>query len=360
MSVAGTKPCVYLDWNATSPLRPAVRAAMLACLGPPANPASIHTYGRAAANAVDTARSQVAALCGWPAAGVVFTGGATEANATVVSRGPWLVSAVEHPSVAVWGAGTIPVDDRGIVDVDMLDRRLAEGAPDGALWAGVSVVWVNNETGVISPITAIAAVCRARGVPLHVDAAQAPGRLALDPQGIDLLTLSAHKLGGPTGVGALLVRPGYTVEALLRGGPQERGRRAGTQNVPGIVGFGVAAAEIAAEGPMAATLRDSLEAGLVALGGRVAGGGAPRSPNTSCVGFEDVDAADLVAALDMEGIAVSPGSACASGSPRPSPVLRAMGFPGSAVRFSLGPTTTAAEVERVVEAVGQVLGRVRG
>ena len=357
MSRGAVKAAIYLDWNATSPLRPAARAAMLEWLGPPANPASIHAYGRAAANAVDVARSRVAALCGWPAAGVVFTGGATEANATVLSRGRWLVSAVEHPSVAVWGADTIPVDDRGLLDVDTLDRRLAEAT--GGVWSGVSIMWVNNETGVIQPVAAVAAVCRARGVPLHVDAAQAPGRLALDTQGVDLLTLSAHKMGGPTGVGALLVRSGCSVEALLRGGPQERGRRAGTQNVPGIVGFGVAAAEVAAEGPMMPTLRDSLEATLVPLGGRVAGAGAPRAPNTTCVGFEDVDAADLVAALDMEGVAVSPGSACASGSPRPSPVLRAMGFPGSAVRFSLGPTTTAAEVESGAAAVGRVLARVR-
>lgn len=345
-------PPVYLDWNATSPLHPAARAAMLEWLGPPANPSSIHSFGRAAADAVDRARAQVAALCRWPEAGVVFTSGATEANATVLSRGRWLVSAVEHPSVAAWGAGFIPVHRDGLVDLDALDAALGAGAP----WSGVSVILVHNETGVVQPIAAVGAICAARGVPLHLDAAQAPGRVPCGIQA-DFVTLSAHKLGGPTGVGALLVRPGRTVEALLRGGPQERGRRAGTTPVAAIVGFGAAAAEVT--GTMSPALRDHLEAALVGLGARVAGGGAPRAPNTTCVAFEDIDTADLVAALDLEGIAVSAGAACASGSPRPSAALRAMGFGGGGVRFSLGPTTTDEEVERAIGAVGRVLGRVR-
>jgi cysteine desulfurase len=178
----------------------------------------------------------------------------------------------------------------------------------------------------------------------------------VEVHGADTVTISAHKFGGPQGVGALLVRRGVEPEPLLRGGPQERGSRAGTHAVAAIVGMGAAARAVA---PMPPDLRDRLEAGLVALGGRVAGAGAPRLPNTSCVGFEGIDAADLVVALDLAGFAVSAGSACASGSPEPSHVLRAMGFPGSAVRFSLGPGNTEAEVDAVLAALPPILERMR-
>jgi cysteine desulfurase len=389
---------VYLDHNATSPLRDVARDAMLPWFGRPANPFSTHAAGRAAAAAVDEARAQVAALAGWRREGVFFTSGATEANATALSHGRWLVSAVEHPSVLVWAAETLPVDAEGRVRLDVLAELLGGGAPpsdapagaaprggarsrgdprrlpapvgaspgraagpglDRPGFDGVSVMLANNETGVVQPIAAIAAAVHRAGLLLHVDASQAPGRIPLAlAADADLLTLSSHKLGGPQGVGALLVRAGRSVEPLLRGGPQERGRRAGTHNVAGIVGFG-AAAETVSTAPDAA-LRDRLEAALAGLGGRVAGAGAERLPNTTCVGFTGVDAADLVMALDLDGVAASAGSACASGSPEPSHVLRAMRFPGSAVRFSLGPGSTSADVDAAVAAVARALPRFAG
>ncbi len=339
---------IYLDHNATSPLRPAALEAMIPWLGAAANPFSAHALGRAAAAAVDRARGQVAALAGWHREGVYFTSGATEANTTALSRGRWRVSAVEHPSVLVWGDGVVPVDDRGRVVLDGLVDAL-EG------YTGLSVMLANNETGVVEPIAELAALARRAGVLLHVDASQAPGRIPLRVDA-DFVTLSAHKFGGPQGVGALLVRPGRAPEPLLRGGPQERGRRAGTPNVAGIVGMGAAAACVF--DAMRPARRDRLEAGLVALGGRVAGAGADRLPNTTCVAFNGIEAADLVMALDLEGVAVSAGSACASGSPEPSHVLRAMGFVGSAVRFSLGPDTTDAEVDTATDSVARVLARV--
>lgn len=337
---------IYLDYNATSPVRPDVVEAMLPWLARPANASSAHRFGRDATQAVDRARAAVADLCGWHREGVVFTGGATEANATLLSRGRWAVSAVEHPSVLAWGCASLPVDACGVVSLEAL--------PDGI--TGMSVMLANNETGVIQPLRAIAAAARARGLLLHVDAAQAPGRIALDLEGADAVTISAHKLGGPQGVGALLLRRGLAVEALLRGGPQERGRRAGTHNVAGIVGFGVAAA---GAGTMTARLRERLEGGLVALGAAVAGAGAERLPNTTCVRFDGIEAADLVVALDLAGIAASAGSACASGSPEPSHVLRAMRFAGSAVRFSLGRDSVDAEVDAVLATLPTILARMR-
>lgn len=303
----------------------------------PANPMSMHREGREAAAALDRARGQVAGACGWLREEVFFTSGATEANNWLLREGRWAVTAVEHPSVRAWGAVTLPVDEDGVADPGL--------APDLDGYTGVSVMLANNETGVMQPVEAWAAWCRARGLLLHVDAAQGPGRIPLRVEA-DFLTLSAHKAGGPMGVGALLARKGRWPKALLQGGPQERGRRAGTHNLPGIVGFGAVMEEGNVQG---SDLRDALEAGLIALGGRVAGRGTSRLPNTCCVGFSGIDAQDLVVALDLEGIAVSAGSACASGSPEPSHVLKAMGFPGSAVRFSLGPRNTAAEVERLLQ-----------
>ncbi len=343
---------IYLDHNATTPLLPGAFEAMQPWFGVAANPFSAHGLGRAAAAAVDRARAQVAALAGWHREGVIFTSGATEANATALHFGRWKVSAVEHPSVLAWSDHTVPVDAAGRVRLDVL------GEP-GALdeFTGVSVMLANNETGVLQPIVEVAASTRRAHVLLHVDASQAPGRIPMRIDA-DLITISAHKFGGPQGVGALLVRPGLDVAPLLRGGPQERGFRAGTPNVAGIVGMGAAAAAIYAA--MSATRRDRLERQLVALGGRVAGAGADRLPNTTCVAFDAVEAGDLVMALDLEGVAVSVGSACASGSPEPSHVLRAMGFPGSAVRFSLGPSTTDVEVDATAAAVARVLARVAG
>lgn len=338
---------IYLDWNATTPARPGVVDAMSPWLSAPANPGSAHRFGREAARAVDEARTRVAALCGWPRDGVVFTGGATEANATVLSQGRWIASAVEHPSVLAYAAATMPVDADGVVRLGPL------GGYDG-----VSVMLAQNETGVVQPIAEVIAAARAAGVLVHVDASQAPGKIALDALAeADFVTLAAHKLGGPRGVGALLVKPGREVRPLLRGGGQERGRRAGTLNVAGIVGFGVAAMQAA---PMSPALRDRFEAGARALGGRVAGEGAPRLPNTSNVAFDGVDAPDLVIALDLAGFAISAGSACASGAHESSPVLKAMGFQGSAVRVSTGWATTAAEIDALLAALPPLLERLRG
>lgn len=338
---------IYLDHNATTPLLPAAFDAMQPWLGIAANPFSAHRLGRSAAAALDRARAQVAALVGWHREGVIFTGGATEANATALHFGRWKVSAVEHPSVLAWSDHVLPVDSAGRVRLDAVGDDLDA-------FTGLSVMLANNETGVVQPVAELAALARRAGVLLHVDASQAPGRLPMRIEA-DLVTLSAHKFGGPQGVGALLVRPGLEIQPLLRGGPHERGRRAGTPNVAGIVGMGAAAA--ATFEAMSPGKRDRLERALVAHGGRVAGAGADRLPNTTCVAFDAVDAGDLVMALDLEGVAVSVGSACASGSPEPSHVLKAMGFRGNAVRFSLGANTTDAEVDAAADAVGRILAR---
>lgn len=344
----------YLDYNATTPLGPEARASMLAWLGVAANPSSTHALGRAANRAVEDARVDLGELLQSPARAIVFTGGATESNAAVLSRGRWAGSAVEHPSVRAWCAAAIPVDREGVVDLDAIDRL------DGV--DGVAVMLANNETGVIQPIAEVVARARRRGLRVHVDATQAPGKIPLDAcAGADSVALSAHKFGGPQGVGVLRVGSGDP-SPLLRGGSQERGWRPGTHNVAGICG--AAAAARAARASLAdgtpertAALRDRLEAACVALGARVAGAGAPRLPNTSAVVFPGVAAADLVMALDLEGVCASAGAACASGAHKPSPVLEAMGLAGSAVRFSLGPGTTPEDVARAAEALRLCLER---
>lgn len=325
---------------------------MLAWLDRPANPSAAHGPGRDAAMAVDRARSQVAALVGWPAAGVVFTSGASESNATVLSRGRWAVSAVEHPSVRLWGTQVIPVDGDGVVSLDAIGS-LSEVE-------GVAVMLANNETGVLQPLRSVIRLAHARGLRVHVDAAQCPGRVDLaELAEADSVTISSHKLGGPAGVGALCVARGAEPAPLIRGASQERGWRAGTHNVVGIVGFGAAAEQVAREPRVGVALRDRLEAGLVALGGAVAGAGAERLPQTSCVAFDGVLAPDMVVALDLAGVAASAGSACASGAARPSAVLAAMGFAGSGVRFSVGVGTTEAEIDGVLRAVERCLPALR-
>ncbi len=329
---------IYLDHNATAPLRPEARAAMEPWLGRPANPMSAHALGREAAMAIDRARSQVAAATGFPRDSVIFTSGATESNTTVLGRGRWAVSATEHPSVLVHAALILPVDSDGHVILGELDGI-----------DGISVQAANNETGVIQDLPAVAAYARSRGILLHVDAAQAPGRIALEHLHLaDFVTLSAHKIGGPQGVGALLSRA--PVAPLFKGGGQERGQRAGTHNVAGIVGLGAAISEVS---PMSPGLRDRLDAGLAALGGRVVG--RDRLPNTSCVLFEGWEAADLVIALDLRGICASAGAACASGAERKSPVLAAMGIRGTGLRLSLGPGTTAGEIDTVLAALREIV-----
>lgn len=345
---------LYLDHNATSPLLPEARAAMLDALDRLwANPSSPHAAGQAAAAALEQARRELAAAVGRRPREVVFTSGATEANAlalggTATSERPEIwVSAVEHPSALAWGTRRLPVDGAGRLDLDALDRALAER---GARVAVLSLMAANNETGVIQPVDEAYARCQRHGVALHCDATQALGRVPL-PVGWDLLSLSAHKLGGPRGVGALVSR--LPVDPILRGGPQERGRRPGTPNLPGILGFTAAIRSVLARGPWDPGPRDRLQAACEALGGRVLGAGAPRLPNTLSVLFPWPGEL-VVAALDLEGVACSTGSACASGAAEPSHVLRAMGLTGVPVRFSLGPDS---DVDPVIAALARVAPR---
>ena len=318
-----------------------------------ANPHSPHAAGRDAAIAVDRARSAVGALARRPAQDVIFTSGATEANAlalsglTTAERPERWCSAVEHPSVLAWADQVLPVTAQGLLDLDALDDALAAAADRVAV---LSVMAANNETGVLQPLDEVKARVEGTGIVFHCDASQLPGRSLFEVPA-DLITLSAHKMGGPRGVGALVGLP--APRPLLRGGPQERGRRAGTVNVPGVVGMGVAARLAAEAPPFDPRPRDRLEAACRALGATIAGEGAPRLPNTTCARFPwpgDL----LVAALDLEGIAASTGSACASGAPDHSHVMDAMGLDGVPVRFSLGRDT---DVGAAIAALETVIAR---
>ncbi len=350
---------LYCDHNATAPLSEAARSAMIEALGLVGNPHSPHGPGRAAAARVRTARRQVCDLLGCAPVQLCFTSGATEANATVLTglrsaaRPRVLCSAVEHPSVRAWADDEIPVHPDGRLDLEQLDRLLDRHGHELAV---VSVMAANNETGVCFELAPVAARCRAAGVPLHVDATQAPGRIPLGPLArADPRTGTAHKLGGPKGIGALVMR-GTPPASLLRGGPQERGQRAGTVNVAAVAGFGAAAAAVAAAPLCSPATRDAVEAAAVALGARVVGASSPRLPNTSCLVF-DVPGELLVMGLDLEGVSASTGSACASGAAEPSHVLAAMGIPDRPLRLSFGPDSSAGPV---IAALERVVARVRG
>ena len=347
----------YLDWNATAPLRAEAAAAVAAALARCGNPSSVHRQGREARGEVERARAAVAALVGAPAASVVFTSGGTEANPLALlgsGRARVLVSAVEHSSVlgAVPAAERLPVDGDGRVDLSALRALLADD-PRPAL---VSVMAANNETGIIQPVAEAAALAHAHGALFHCDAVQAAGKLALSlaATGADLLTLSAHKLGGPPGIGALVVADRVALAPLLRGGGQERGRRAGTENRPGIAGFAAAAAACdPAEYAAVGRLRDRLEAAL-ADEAVIVGATAPRLPNTSAIAMPGVPAETQVIALDLDGVMVSAGAACSSGKVGPSHVLAAMGvapeIAGSTIRVSLGWSTGEAEIAHFIAA----------
>lgn len=356
----------YLDYNATQPLRPAVRDAMIDSLTAPTNASSIHGFGQRARGRVEQARASVAALiCARPAE-ILFTSGATEANATALNGtglSHIVVSAVEHPSVrAAADAVVLPVDGNGLVDLDSLDRILA-GIGEPAL---VSIMLANNETGVIQPVAEAARIVHAHGGLLHSDAAQAPGRIAVDVAalGVDLLTLSAHKMGGPQGAGALYIRDGLNLTPLLRGGGQEKRRRGGTENVAAIAGFGIAA-ELATDTPDLTRLRDAMEARLAGTASDITihGALAPRIGNTSCFGVPGLLAETALIALDLAGVAVSSGAACSSGAVEPSPVLLAMGVPEAtareAIRVSLGWATTPDEIDHLVESWAIVYRRTK-
>jgi cysteine desulfurase len=347
----------YLDHNATSPLRPVALDAMVEALTAGGNPSSVHRVGRTARALIDKARQQVADLVGALASEIVFTSGGTEANNLALTgsgRRRVLVSAVEHDSVlkAAGDAEIVPVDREGVVDLGALERLLA-ASKEPAL---VSVMFANNETGVLQPIAAVTRLADKYGALVHCDAVQGAGKQPIDLHGlgVDYLSLSAHKLGGPTGVGALAVRSGVALVPDRLGGGQEVRRRAGTENLSGIVGFG-AAAVAARDGLAASDLRDGLEAELRAFAPvRVFGAGAPRLGNTTCVAMPGVTSETQVMALDLAGICVSAGAACSSGKVTRSAVLAAMGVAPAeaetAIRISLGWSTTAADIERLIAA----------
>lgn len=372
----------YLDHNATTPVRPEVVEAVTHALTLPGNPSSVHGEGRAARAAMERAREQVARLVGAKASNVVFTSGGTEANVAVLSPGLMdcdggrdcvrtpatllLHSATEHACVReghrfpASAVEAIPVDDNGLVDLVWLDERLTRFVTDtpGAR-ALVSIHLANNETGVIQPIAEAADIVHRHGGLMHSDAVQAAGKIAIDIMalGADVLTLSAHKIGGPKGIGAIVFRTGALelADKPMRGGGQERGWRAGTENLPGLIGFG-AAAEIAAkllavESARLSGLRDRLEAGLAALSPETAifAQAAPRLPNTSAFATPGLKAETVLIKLDLAGAALSSGSACSSGKVKRSHVLDAMkidpAMSAGALRASLGWTTSGADID---------------
>lgn len=379
-------PGCYLDHAATTPILPEVRDAMLPYLDTAfGNPSSAHAWGRAARAGLDQARAEVAAAVGCDPREVIFTSGGTEAdNLAVVGaalaaahRGrPRLVavSCLEHKAVlaaahAVSAMGgeeiVLPVAADGTLDLASLDRALARGP------AVVSVMWVNNETGVLQPMDAIASRCQAAGVPLHCDGVQAFGKIPvnLSHHAFSLFTLSGHKIGAPKGIGALIVRGRDLVEAIIHGGGQQFGIRPGTENVAGAVALGRAAAlaaqEQAAEAARLGALRDALEARLLAAVPDlvVVAQHAPRAPHILAVCVAGADSEALLMHLDMAGIAASGGSACSTGAVEPSHVLTALGVPRDmalgVLRFSVGHGSSMADVDRVVEVLPKVAARVR-
>lgn len=364
----------YCDYNATAPLHPDVAQAMAQQWASVGNPSSVHRFGRAAKKALDQARAQVAALVNTRPSEIVFTSGGTEANNLAfwgVKAEALLVSAIEHDSVlnaarAVAQARglplmSIPVLPDGRVDIAALEELL-KSAPRPAL---VSVMLANNETGVLQPVAAVRDLARAYGALFHCDAVQGAGKIPLDVNdiGADMLTLSAHKIGGPLGIGALVIRDTLPLQPMLWGGRQETNRRAGTENLPAIVGFGAAAAlaraHQAAWAERMADLRDRFEAGVRKIAGNRAvihGADAPRLPNTSCVGMPGALAETQVIAMDLAGVAVSAGSACSSGKVHSSHVLRAMGQDDQAareaVRISFGWASAEGDLEKLLAAWG--------
>ncbi len=368
-----SKERLYLDWNATAPVLQEVRDAMMRALREtPGNASSVHREGQMARAIVERARRSVAKAVGAPAQAVVITGGATESNNQVLrdhvktTENPYVVcTAVEHPSVlevveqlaeegvttAVW-----PVDDKGRLDMDWLDERLDEGV------TLVSAMWANNEMGNIFDVAKVAQKVHDAGALLHVDGTQALGRVAIDfdAAGVDYLTLSFHKMGGPKGVGATVVREGLKVGALFAGGHQERGRRPGTENVPAVAGLDAAAKKVVEKceqwsKDLAAKKSAFVETLGAVDGVEFRGDLEHQLPNTVNVAFDGVDGEDLLMALDLEGISASSGSACTAGSLEPSHVILAMGFDEKqarqSVRFSFGPATPH---ERLVAAAGQI------
>ncbi len=361
----------YLDWNANAPVRQEAAAAVGQSLTWCGNPSSVHGYGRRARHAINKAREAVASLVNAAPEDVIFTGGGTEANNLALQGFPdrrVIVSTIEHDSVlaAVPDAVRLPVSQDGVVDLAALERLLAAD-PRPAL---VSVMFANNETGAIQPAAEVARIAHRHGAFFHCDAVQGPGKVAVDFRAIaaDAMTISAHKIGGPMGVGALILRGGLALRPLIKGGGQERGLRGGTENFPGIVGFG-AAAKLAAQDVGAAShmaqLRTSAAQRLCVLApdATVFAQAAPLLPNTLCIAMPRVPSTTQVIALDLAGVMVSAGAACSAGKVTRSHVLDAMRVAREtaecAIRISLGWSTSAADIDHLVEAWGALYARTR-
>ena len=353
---------IYLDYNATAPMLDSVRAAIIATLDAQGNPSSVHQFGQAQRIRVEQAREHVAALVGANSKQVIFTSGGTEANNLAlsgVSTNTIIVSAIEHDSVLNCRRDVLvaPVESSGVIDLVKLEKLIGD-APSPVL---VSLMLANNETGVIQPVAGAAEIVHKNGGILHCDAVQAAGRVPVDIKslGVDMMTLSAHKIGGPQGTGALIYKDNIALKTQLRGGGQERGFRAGTENVIGIIGFGEAALvarEKLADWKQILHMRDRFEHRITDCFGddiKIFGQKEMRLANTTCIGLSGVSAETQVIALDLAGIAVSAGSACSSGKVKSSHVLEAMGveetLARSAIRVSLCPTTIDAELDQFLE-----------
>jgi cysteine desulfurase len=377
---------IYFDYNATTPLAPEVVDTVIAATRDLfGNASSVHTFGQQAKAALDQARSSIAALIGGDPLEIVFTSGGTESDNFAIrgvadaleptKRRHLITTAIEHEAVLNtlkalarrgWRTTLLSVDASGIVSPERLREAITD---DTAL---VSVMHANNEIGTIQPIAEMAAIAHEHGALLHTDAVQSAGKIAVDVRslGVDLLSISAHKFNGPKGAGALWIRRGVRVQAIQTGGKHERNRRAGTENVPAIAGMGAAArvamSKLDRESARVAALRDRLESGILqAVDGTIVNGDRDRRvPNTTNISFDRVEAESLLIALDLEGIAVSTGSACSSGTLEPSHVLRAMGLPAhrtqNSLRFSLGMLSTAEEVDRVIEVLPRLVEKLRG
>jgi cysteine desulfurase len=376
---------IYFDYNATTPLLPPVVDAMsTATRDLFGNASSVHFFGQQAKAAIDTARSSVASLIGADPLEIVFTGGGTESDNFAIrgaaealepaKRRHLIASVIEHEAVLNtlkalarrgWKTTLLPVDQSGVVAPDRLRELITD---DTAI---VSVMHANNEIGTIQPVAELAAIAHEHGALMHTDAVQTVGKVPVDIRalGVDLLSLSAHKFNGPKGVGALWIKRGTRLQTMQTGGKHERGRRAGTENVPGIVGMGVAASlaagKLSPEAARVGALRDRLEDGIIrsVTGTAINGARMSRVPNTTNISFDHIEAESLLIALDLEGVAVSTGSACSSGTLEPSHVLRAMGFPPhrtqNSLRLSLGVFSTEAEVDRVIEILPRLVEKLR-
>ena len=376
---------IYLDHNATTPVAPTVIDRMTAVLREDfGNPSSVHHFGQRAKAVIDDARSEVASLIGGDASEVVFTSGGTESDNFAIrgaaealeatGRRHLIATTIEHEAVLNtfkalarrgWTTTLLPVDQSGIVSPEALEAAITDKT------ALVSIMHANNEIGTIQPVAALAAIAKRHGALFHTDAVQSAAKIPVDVKtlGVDLLSISAHKFYGPKGVGALWMRRGLRLLPLLTGGKHERGRRAGTENVAGIAGMGEAArlarAKMDEEALRLSALRDQLEEGVLAgvAGTAINGARAPRVPNTTNISFDRVEAESLLIALDLQGIAVSTGSACSSGTLEPSHVLKAMGFPPhrtqNSIRFSLGAGNTHADIDRVIAVLPGVVEKLR-